>query len=763
MKKDSLGVELYAKFDMASLYCSDGFKTRCRISNRLCLVVVVAIIFVVSSQGLSANCDTSFDDLLKLPFDQLVETEVGVASKVSTDPNKQPASVTVVTREQLQLSGARTLNEALMTYVPGFFTVEDQDDTIASFRGLAADNNSKVMMLLNGHNLNAEWFMGPPDAILNGNSFDWIERIEVIRGPGSVTLGQGALLGVINIVTRKAEQLVPGCNKSKLNLLSGIGANNAWQGGMEWAFNDEDHDAYLHVSENNYDGQDLRREGWTADRAFLGNSGGVVADAEHRLKRSDNLSIFGHARYQQLNFDVLHVDQTRDLYNFFQDRDQLEQALTYLGLTHRWEVRQGIELDSKADVAIDDYTLHSSTEHAIAGGTQENRYGLQAVLRFKDFGKGNTLALGSEYHLYDSGLENANGDNFILNVLSPENMQNINALKQSNTFVNPNTVDVYSFFVEDNFQLNEKITIFGGLRYDHHQNWGENLSPRVGAFYYPWQDGQIRLSYQEGFRGAVGINYSGGFRHDGLLRESNFDKISSAKIPDNSNLQKINPEKLQAWEFAFNQRFNARWQWENVFFYNSVTNIIDVAAIRGNNLGITLPPIGNDIPGTSNNYFFFKNNDGSIEQLGLEASLHYTAEPVKVTFSHAYVDVFSASQQNIGSMYITNNKSQKAVPPNVTRVNMIWKAMERVTLGANYLYYSEWNATFGRQADGGHLLSASAIYVPWEQLELSLSVKNILGENNLYPMTNNVNGDVSPGTPTLEKTTFWIKARMSLF
>lgn len=724
----------------------------------------LAVVLAIHSNGAGAGCDASFDDLLKLPFDQLVETEVGVASKVSTDPNKQPASVTVVSHEQLQLSGARTLNEALMAYVPGFFTVEDQDDTIAAFRGLAADNNSKVMLLLNGHNLNAEWFMGPPDAILNSNNFDWIERIEVIRGPGSVTLGQGALLGVINIITRKAEQLAPGCGKTQVNLLSGAGLNNAWQGGAEWAFNDEDRDAYLHVNQSNYDGQALRHEGWADSRPFLGNSGGVIADSGLRLKRSDNLSLFGHARYHQLNFDLLHVDQTRDLYNFYQDRNALEQAVTYLGATHRWDIRQGIELESKADVTIDDITLHSVADNAfVMGGTQENRYGLQAVLRLKDLWQGNTLALGSEFHQYDMGETNTNGDNFIVNVLSAKTRANISQIKQDNTYVNPNSINVYSLFVEDNYQISDVVTVFGGLRYDHHQNWGENLSPRLGAFFYPWQDGQLRVSYQEGFRGAVGVNYSGGFRHDGLLREGNFDKITAARIQGFSNLQPTEPEKLQAWELAFNQRFDAHWQFENVFFYNSVNHIIDVGAIRGNNLGITLPPIGSDIPGTSNNYFFFKNNAGTIEQMGLEASLHYVADSFNVTASHAFVDILSASAQNTGSMYVTQTGQARAVPQNVTRLNVVWKPLRQIAIGANYLYYSEWYATNGQKADGGNLLSASVIYTPWERLELALNVKNILGENNLYPMNNNVGGDVSPGTPALERTTFWLKARLSLF
>jgi outer membrane receptor protein involved in Fe transport len=360
------------------------------------------------------------------------------------------------------------------------------------------------------------------------------------------------------------------------------------------------------------------------------------------------------------------------------------------------------------------------------------------------------------------GENNANGDNFIVNILSPENRAMMDSLRQSNTFVYPSNIDVYSLFVEDNYEINHSLTLFGGLRYDHHKNWGENLSPRVGFFYYPWQSGQVRVSFSQGFRGAVGLNYSGGFRHDGLLREGNFDKVGSAEIPGYDNLQAIQPEKLEALELAFNQRLGSHWQWENVLFHNHIQNIIGVASIRGDDLGVIVPSIGSDVPGSVNNYWFFKNNDGSIDQLGFETSLHYVAEPFNITLSHAYVDVLSVSQQNIGSMYITKNGQLRATPQNVSRLNIAWHPLQKITFGINYLYYGTWYATDGTQADGGHLLGAAALYTPVERLELSLSVKNILGENNLYPMNNNVNGDVSPGTPALEATTFWLKAKLNL-
>ncbi len=728
--------------------------------DRHILAVGIFLITLAHSGGVTAGCSAGIDELLKLPFDQLVETEINVASKILTAADQQPAAVTVVNREQLQLSGARTLNEALMVYVPGFFMVEDQDDNIAAFRGLAADNNSKVMMLLNGHNLNAEWFWGPPDAILNSNNFDWIERIEVIRGPGSVTLGQGALLGVINIVTRKAEQLVSGCQQHQAHLLAGGGLNNMWQGGGEWAYNDQDYDAFVHINQSNYDGQALRREGWAADQAFLGYEGGVVADAGQRLKRTENLSLFSHLRYQQLSLDVLHIDQTRDLYNFYRDRNQFEQAITYVGLTHRWQVNPKMDLESKANIAVDDYTLHSIAGGLVTGGTQESRYGFQEVLRINDVWQGHKLALGAEFHLYDFGQTNAKGDNFLINVLSPENRANLDALKQSHTYVYPASVNVYSFFLENNYQIIPRFTLFGGLRYDKHQYWGGNLSPRAGAFVVPWDDGQFRLSYQEGFRGAVGIHYSGCCRHDGFLREDNFDQIEGT-IPGFSNLPAIKPENIQSLELAFNQRIDAHWQFDNVLFYSITKNIIDVGGIFFPP-GQPLPPIGTDVPGSNNNYWFFKNNTGSIEQLGFEASARYAIASFNATVSHAYVDILSASDQNLGSMYVGDTGEIRAVPPNVTRLNLVWKPLQKVSLGVNYLFYSDWFATNGQQADGGHLLNAAFIYNPWRRLELTFNIKNILGENNLYPMNNNVTGATSNGTPALEETTFWLKTKLEL-
>lgn len=724
-----------------------------------CQYIILCVIFAcLHSQDAMAKCNKSVAQMLDAPLEELLDTSVSVASNVSLDPKKQPASVTVITREQLQLSAARTLNEALMTYVPGYFVLEGHSDTVGAFRGLAADSNAKIMMLINGHNINAERYGGMPDGIINGNNFDWIERIEVVRGSGSVTLGQGALQGVVNIITRTADNLATECGDTEISLLGGGGLNNAWQGGMEAAFNHEDYDGYVFVQQKNYEGQAMRRQGWAAAAPLFGESApgvdGVLADVGHRLKRTDNLSVFGHLRYGQLSLDVLHIDQTRDMPFFGRDSDGVGEELNYFGLNHNFDFTQDINLESKLDVAIDDALQYTVQTGSTAGGNREIRYGVKEILHLNNLWEGNNLALGSEAHLYELGLNNSNGANFIINNISQLYGETISSLNKKNAFVFPANINIYSFFIEDNYQVNQWLTLFGGVRYDQHQYWETHFSPRVGAFVTPWQDGQFRLSYQEGFRGAVGLAYSGGYIGDGFLSLPNMSKLGEANIPGYSNVPDVKPESLQTLELAFNQRLNKNWQFENVLFYSKALHVIDVDAICGDCLEMTLPPVGSDIPG-SNWYWFYVNKAGSSEQLGFETSVHYVAEPFNITASHSFVDTLSYKYPNIESQQLP------AIAQNVSRLNVIFKPWEKVSLGANYLFYDSWNATNGTRADGAHLLNASVMYSPLKQLELSVSVKNILAEDSLYPMLNHLSNMKQPGTPALESTTFWLNFRLS--
>ncbi|HYO73640.1 MAG TPA: TonB-dependent receptor plug domain-containing protein, partial [Archangium sp.] len=110
-----------------------------------------------------------------------------------------PAIAASFGREQIRALGARTVADVL-DVMPGLTLSRDvQGFHHAAIRGLR--NDAEVLFLLNGQRLN-NFFDGK--ALLN-LPVENLERIEVIRGPGSALYGAGAFLGVVNIVTQRAE------------------------------------------------------------------------------------------------------------------------------------------------------------------------------------------------------------------------------------------------------------------------------------------------------------------------------------------------------------------------------------------------------------------------------------------------------------------------------------------------------------------------------------------------------------------------------
>ncbi len=115
-----------------------------------------------------------------------------------------PCAINVVTAEDIRLRGYRSFKDIIID-VPGWIDVSDSNEEIVSVRGIFASSTNKILILINGHRMNdlnlGRW---------NTDQFiglDIIERIEFIKGPGSVLYGTGALIGVINIITKQGADI----------------------------------------------------------------------------------------------------------------------------------------------------------------------------------------------------------------------------------------------------------------------------------------------------------------------------------------------------------------------------------------------------------------------------------------------------------------------------------------------------------------------------------------------------------------------------
>jgi outer membrane receptor for ferrienterochelin and colicin len=716
------------------------------------------------AQATDSTFESSVQEVLKLPVTKT--TSVLVASNVITDAEKQPSSVTTITKEQIRTCGGRTLSEVLTLFVPGYFAVEDQDDIIAGFRGLAADNNSKVLLLINGQNMNTEFFFGPPDAILNSPDMEYIERIEVIRGPGSVTLGQGALLGVINIITRRAT----GTDGNSAGGSVSYG-QNAWLNGS--AFLQTSYkglQGFFYASGIRYDGQPMRNEGWIAQQGNQGFAGGKVFDMGHRLRRTDNTTFHGNIQYKGLSVSIMQLNQRRDLYNFYRDREVIGQNMLTLEVGYAFRINEKIRNESSVTMIDDNISLWSLTGTAM-GGTAERRYGLKSIFNVDELWKNNRLAIGLEMRQFQMGLPNRENNNYIANVIGTFDPKTAN---QQLTMVYAQNLNVLSIFVEDFYSVTNKIDLFAAIRYDNHPFWGNNLTPRFGTIFSPSKNWTLRASFQTGFRGAVGLHYSGGYRRDGFLRATNYSEVAKAKIPGENNISSIKPESMSSFELAATYRRNEKLSINAVLFYTLVSNVIDVGVIYKDPNEFPMVNVGTDIAGDWNGYWFFKNTPGTFAQAGVEVTANYKHKWLDMGGSFSLTRVANATPEqeilakNAQSMYLatdseTKNLHYKAFPEQTLRLHAIAKPIKKLSISANIVSYSGWYSPIGTRASGGLIMNSSIGYAFSNSMELSFIAKNLFNENALYPMNSNAGGpDVSPGTPAWESQSIWAVLRVKL-
>jgi len=144
----------------------------------------------------------SVDDIQEISIESLLNAEVDIATVKPQTTRETAGIVTVITREEIVNSGARDTID-LLRLVPGFsFGVDVQGTIDVGFRGNWG-HEGKVLLLIDGQEMNE--LLYSTNALGNRYPVDQIERIEIIRGPGSAIYGGSAELAVINIITRGAE------------------------------------------------------------------------------------------------------------------------------------------------------------------------------------------------------------------------------------------------------------------------------------------------------------------------------------------------------------------------------------------------------------------------------------------------------------------------------------------------------------------------------------------------------------------------------
>ena len=390
---------------------------------------------------------------------QAQDTLIIAASKAPLSAEDFAGTVSVVTADDIQLSGARNVLEAIET-LPGVSASKVAGGKSGiSIRGMETNH---TLILVDGRRV-SDTDTNVPFA---DYSFNWvpmsqIERIEVVRGPVSNLYGSAALGGVINIITKKSS------GRWNTDISARKGIMTTGEGGDEEVLTvsaagplSDRVDMSLSFEKRD---QDAFRETFRDGDSTSGVQGKEIFNATFGMD-------FELSETDQLGFNVILGDEDR--FNFPNTPDyQIDRQQTSLDYS---TVVAGFDLTGRV------YRSESENRLPTTGG-HRNRDLVEDVFNLDfsgEINERNYLSGGFEYasEKYTQLSEPADSADF------------------SDEF------NSKSVFLQDRTQLTDTVALTWGARYDDHERFGSEVSPKLYLNWNLSEHWQIKTGYGEGFK-----------------------------------------------------------------------------------------------------------------------------------------------------------------------------------------------------------------------------------------------------------------------
>ncbi len=461
--------------------------------------------------------DNELLELLDIPV-------VSSASQVAQQANLAPATVVVISAEEMRLLGIHNLAEAInylgvgMTVQPPHGTGTPAGEFGARGVLISEDGGSHVLITVNGHTMNEGWGGWQMTDLGLGIPWELVDHIEFVLGPGSVLYGTNAMLGVIAITTRDPDAFEGAHVAAQGGVSMPIGENGqvvAPGDGYNMAIPArasagyglvlKDGGATLAAEIYDVSGPDMhygpQREVWNVGSyvAERGTWGGIA----NRPVRGAG-GVLG-LRLGSFAADVLaNVHDVKDPVAYDSDLGHPDALIrvvsTGLDVRHAADLSATTTLDSRLYGDLQTYTgtwayppswcgrvtsrcLWTEYNEAQAGGIVE-----RVTIDWKQDGRITTLA-GAEARLQGVGME-AWTEDAIDPDLKPTTLQEWNELGPA-----------FAAYLQQIWRPVDPLGLNGGLRLDSADNYeGIRLSPRGAVTLSPSRLNSTTILYAEGFR-----------------------------------------------------------------------------------------------------------------------------------------------------------------------------------------------------------------------------------------------------------------------
>ena len=610
-------------------------------------------------------------DLGEASLEELANITVYTASRHIQKATEAPSSVTVVTRDEIQKYGYRTLADILRS-VRGFDITYDRNFTYAGVRGINRPEtyNSRVLLLIDGHRINNNIY----EQAMLGTEFpldvDLIERVEVVRGPSSSLYGTSAFFAVINVITRKAQEL------SGWELSFEPASFGTYKGRASYGGKYQGMDMVLSGGLYDSQGQTLFYPEFNTPATYNGIARNADYDTYQHFLATVSLRGFTlQGVYSDRNKGI----PTGAFGTLFNDsRSHTFDSERYLDLSYQRTMSRGWDLAARTSVGRHVYDGIYVYGPAAPGESDLLNY---------DFARGTWWS--SELKLQHS-LERHNltfGTEFQENLQQDQGNYNINPFLSYIASRSPRS-GISAFYGQDEFALTRKLSVSAGVRYDHYYTFGGTTNPRLGLIYHPFSQTVFKLLYGSAFRApsAYEMYYYGLGQYQANLH--------------------LQPETIKSYELVAEQELGKRFHLIANVFRNQVGQLIT----QGLN---------------SSGFLVFQNTSGA-HVTGFETELDGRfAGGLQGKASYSYTN----DQNALTRQTLTNS------PKHLAKLNVIVPMLQRkLFAGLEAQFNGPATSLEGDTARSFQVLNATLLgHAVGKHLDISTSLYNILDKKYFDP------------------------------
>jgi iron complex outermembrane receptor protein len=638
--------------------------------------------------------------------DNILFQEIGTvyaASKYGQKTTEAPAFVSIITAEEIKRFRYRTVGDILASAV-GFYNSYDRIYNNIGVRGfsLPGDYSTRILVQLNGHRLNENIYnsMGlGMDGIID---VDLIDRVEIIRGPGSSLYGSNAFFAVVNIISKR------GRNYKTAEISGEAGSYETYKGRATYGDRYEK-GAELLLSGTYFSSQGKNRLYYREFDDPATNNGYAERADDTRAR-----SFFASVEFGDFTLDGAYSKRDKGIPGapyetvFNANDTELYDERGYLDL--KYEKQFSKDFGAMLRLFYDGYQYE---------GTYIYESGLDDPPLTKNRDSATGQWVGGELHvtkqLFDSHRLVTGGE---LRQNFQQDQKTYDQEPYESYLDQKSDSTIWALFVQDEFRPWDHLAIYAGLRYDHYSTFGGALNPRAALVYSPLKETTLKLLYGRAFRAPNDFELYYG---DG--------GNTSKPNPD------LDPETIDHFEAVIEQYFWKYFRGTLSAYYYHINDLITEVLDPEDEL---------------TNF----TNLAEVEAKGLEFELEFFHQQYDLR-ARAGVSIQDTDDKEAGNDLVNS-------PTYLAKFNVIFPIFrDKIYAGPEMNYVGQRRTVQGGHAGdalvAGLTLSTAKKLVPFlPNLELSASCFNLFDEDYGDPASNTFRQDTIPqdGRTFLFKATY---------